>query len=43
MVLFSCFLYNFQILSLGLIIGWDHETMCLTQATHPVIAALQLL
>jgi hypothetical protein len=40
MVLFSCFLYIFQMLSLGPIIGWVHGPMCLTHETHPVIAAL---
>jgi hypothetical protein len=41
-VLFSCFLHIFQILSLCPIIGWGYEPVCLTHATHTVIAALIL-
>jgi len=46
MVLFIFFLYIFKFSSLAIglpIMGWDPGPVCLTHATHPVIAALLLL
>jgi hypothetical protein len=42
-VLFSCFLHIFQILSFGPFIGWGLEPVYLTHVTHTVIAALIII
>jgi hypothetical protein len=43
MLLFSCYLHIFKILSLSAIIDWGNEPVCLTHATHTVIAVLILI